>query len=141
MLVAEYKNRQNDLIEIQKGKNFIKKINRNTGKSVLYSGLYGQKLYDHINSIITDDGPVRSLKYYAPFPLKYVPGVPVYYFDYTSCPEYNRETQMWSGEIFTTDDKEKKNPVGACGGATLEEFWKNLKAKVDKISDKRADGT
>lgn len=126
MLIAEYRNRQNDSVEIYKRSGSVKKINRSTGKEVLYSGYYGKEIYDLVNEIITSDAPVRHLVYHNSYPFHYVPGEKMCYHGYETVPEYDSDSGVWIGKA--TDDE--GNAVWfAC--RSLEDFWDEFRSVAD----------
>lgn len=126
MLIADYRNAQNDKIEIYKKNETIKKINRNTGKEVLYSGYHGKEIYDLINEIITGDAPVRRLVYHNSYPFHYVPGEKMYYRGYETKPDYDRESGIWIGKAA---DEQGHAVWFAC--RSLEDFWDEFRSVVD----------
>jgi hypothetical protein len=98
-LIATYKNAKKDEIELYKSDIYIVKINRTTGKKTLTSGYRGKELYDLINETILNDRPVFSLKYYAPFPLKYTEGSKLEYKGMSAELKYDKDRHAWYGVI------------------------------------------
>lgn len=104
-LIATYKNAKKDEIELYKGDIYVVKINRTTGKKTLTSGYKGKELYDLINETILSDRPVFSLKYYAPFPLRYTEGARLEYEGMSANLKYDERKHIWYGVIDGIEDQ------------------------------------
>lgn len=126
MLIAEYKNREKEAVQIFKEGGNIKKVNTESGHCVLYSGYRGKEVYDLINKIIRDDAPVSHLVYHGSYPFHYVPGEKMYYRGYETRPEYDESSNIWMGKAVDADGR---SVWLAC--RSLEDFWNEFKSVVD----------
>lgn len=131
MLIAEYRNRRNETVQISKDGEKIRKVNTVSGHRILYSGYRGKEIYDLINRIIREDAPVSHLVYHGSYPFHYVPGEKMYYRGYETRPEYDRKSDIWMGNAV---DSEGHSVWFAC--RSLEDFWNEFKSVVDDSEEK-----